>query len=41
MRQVGIYAMDQMEIGNWRFNLGGRQTWVNQTRDATLPTGKL
>ncbi|MGO6675791.1 TonB-dependent siderophore receptor [Rhizobium leguminosarum] len=38
MRQVGIYAMDQMEVGNWRFNLGGRQTWVNQTRDATLPS---
>ncbi|MBA5800142.1 MULTISPECIES: TonB-dependent siderophore receptor [Rhizobium] len=37
MRQVGIYAMDQIEVGNWRFNLGGRQTWVNQTRDATLP----
>ncbi|RWX13939.1 TonB-dependent siderophore receptor [Rhizobium hidalgonense] len=38
MRQVGIYAMDQLEVGNWRFNLGGRQTWVNQTRDSTLPT---
>ncbi|MCV9945258.1 TonB-dependent siderophore receptor [Rhizobium sp. BT-175] len=38
MRQVGIYAMDQIEVGNWRFNLGGRQTWVNQTRDATLPS---
>ncbi|MDU0358869.1 TonB-dependent siderophore receptor [Rhizobium sp. 25PS6] len=38
MRQVGIYVMDQIEVGNWRFNLGGRQTWVNQTRDATLPT---
>ncbi|PCK78659.1 TonB-dependent siderophore receptor [Rhizobium sophoriradicis] len=37
MRQVGIYVMDQVEVGNWRFNLGGRQTWVNQTRDATLP----
>lgn len=38
MRQLGIYVMDQIEVGNWRFNLGGRQTWVNQTRDATLPT---
>ncbi|MGO6691962.1 TonB-dependent siderophore receptor [Rhizobium johnstonii] len=38
MRQVGIYAMNQIEVGNWRFNLGSRQTWVNQTRDATLPT---
>ncbi|MBX4994384.1 TonB-dependent siderophore receptor [Rhizobium binae] len=38
MRQVGIYALDQIEAGNWRFNLGGRQTWVNQTRDATLPS---
>ncbi|MBY5332871.1 TonB-dependent siderophore receptor [Rhizobium leguminosarum] len=38
LRQVGIYAMDQIEVGNWRFNLGGRQTWVDQTRDATLPS---
>ncbi|WP_064684077.1 TonB-dependent siderophore receptor [Rhizobium bangladeshense] len=38
MRQLGIYVMDQIEVGNWRFNLGGRQTWVNQTRDSTLPT---
>ncbi|OWV72365.1 ligand-gated channel [Rhizobium sp. R339] len=38
MRQLGIYVMDQIEAGNWRFNLGGRQTWVNQTRDSTLPT---
>ncbi|MBY5360093.1 TonB-dependent siderophore receptor [Rhizobium leguminosarum] len=38
LRQVGIYAMDQIEVGSWRFNLGGRQTWVNQTRDATLPS---
>ncbi|PDV87482.1 TonB-dependent siderophore receptor [Rhizobium sp. H4] len=37
-RQLGIYVMDQIEVGNWRFNLGGRQTWVNQTRDSTLPT---
>jgi iron complex outermembrane receptor protein len=38
MRQVGVYAMDQIEAGNWRFNLGGRQTWVNQTRDTTYPS---
>ncbi|MBX5154205.1 TonB-dependent siderophore receptor [Rhizobium lentis] len=38
MRQLGIYVMDQIEVGNWRFNLGGRQTWVNQTRDSTLPS---
>ncbi|MBX5068202.1 TonB-dependent siderophore receptor [Rhizobium lentis] len=38
MRQIGIYAMDQIEVGNWRFNFGGRQTWVNQTRDSTLPS---
>ncbi|WP_105384949.1 TonB-dependent siderophore receptor [Neorhizobium alkalisoli] len=36
MRQVGIYAMDQVELGNWRFNLGGRQTWVRQTRYSLL-----
>jgi iron complex outermembrane receptor protein len=38
MRQVGVYAMDQIEVGNWRFNLGGRQTWVEQTRDTTYPS---
>ncbi|MBX4891408.1 TonB-dependent siderophore receptor [Rhizobium bangladeshense] len=38
MRQVGVYAMDQIEAGNWRFILGGRQTWVNQTRDTTYPS---
>ncbi|MGZ2460592.1 TonB-dependent siderophore receptor [Rhizobium sp. IY2] len=38
MRQVGVYALDQIEAGNWRFNLGGRQTWVNQTRDTTYPS---
>ncbi|WP_431323528.1 TonB-dependent siderophore receptor [Rhizobium sp. YTU87027] len=38
MRQVGVYALDQIEAGNWRFNLGGRQTWVEQTRDTTYPS---
>lgn len=38
MRQVGIYALDQVELDNWRFTLGGRQTWVDQSRDTTLPS---
>jgi iron complex outermembrane receptor protein len=38
MQQLGVYALDQIEAGNWRFNLGGRQTWVEQTRDTTYPS---
>lgn len=33
LRQTGIYALDQVELDRWRFTLGGRQTWVEQTRD--------
>lgn len=33
LRQTGIYALDQVELDKWRFTLGGRQTWVEQTRD--------
>lgn len=33
LRQTGIYALDKVELDKWRFTLGGRQTWVEQTRD--------
>jgi iron complex outermembrane recepter protein len=33
LRQTGVYALDQVELDRWRFTLGGRQTWVEQTRD--------
>ncbi|OAP36424.1 ligand-gated channel [Sinorhizobium glycinis] len=36
LRQVGIYALDQIELDRWRFTLGGRQTWVEQDRDTRL-----
>lgn len=32
LRQTGIYALDQIELDRWRFTLGGRQTWVEQSR---------
>jgi iron complex outermembrane receptor protein len=28
LEQTGIYAQDQMEFGNWRFLVGGRQDWA-------------
>ncbi|APG94860.1 TonB-dependent siderophore receptor [Sinorhizobium americanum] len=36
LRQVGIYALDQVELDRWRFTFGGRQTWVEQDRDTQL-----
>ncbi|TPM40258.1 TonB-dependent siderophore receptor [Mesorhizobium sp. B2-3-4] len=33
LRQTGVYALDQVELDRWRFTLGGRQTFVEQTRD--------
>ncbi|CVI58123.1 TonB-dependent siderophore receptor [Agrobacterium leguminum] len=36
LRQVGLYALDQMELDKWRFTLGGRQTWVDQTRQGPV-----
>ncbi|TPK87701.1 TonB-dependent siderophore receptor [Mesorhizobium sp. B2-4-13] len=33
LSQTGVYALDQVELDKWRFTLGGRQTWVEQTRD--------
>lgn len=35
LRQTGLYAMDQIEIDNWRFTLGGRQTWVEQNANGS------
>lgn len=28
LQQTGIYLQDQIELGGWRFSLGGRQDWV-------------
>lgn len=39
MRQVSLYALDQIELDQWRFNLGGRQTWVEQTRTTYSGSG--
>jgi iron complex outermembrane receptor protein len=36
LRQTGVYALDQIEMDKWRFTLGGRQTWVEQTRSTEL-----
>ncbi|RWQ36018.1 MAG: TonB-dependent siderophore receptor [Mesorhizobium sp.] len=27
--QVGLYAQDQIKLGNWRLTLGGRQDWAD------------
>ena len=27
--QLGLYAQDQMSLGNWRFMIGAREDWVN------------
>ncbi|WP_295045682.1 TonB-dependent siderophore receptor [uncultured Paracoccus sp.] len=31
LRQVGVYAQDEIEYGNWRGSLGLRYDWVKQT----------
>ncbi|VDS07821.1 Ferrichrome-iron receptor precursor [Paracoccus haematequi] len=31
LRQVGIYAQDEVEYGNWRGSLGLRYDWIEQT----------
>ena len=31
LRQVGIYAQDEIEYGNWRGSLGLRYDWIEQT----------
>ncbi|WP_341987984.1 TonB-dependent siderophore receptor [Azorhizobium sp. AG788] len=30
--QLGLYAQDQMKIGNWRLSLSGRQDWTSRTQ---------
>ncbi|RJT41075.1 TonB-dependent siderophore receptor [Mesorhizobium waimense] len=39
LRQTGLYVLDQIEMDKWRFTLGGRQTWVEQTRVQLLSDG--
>ncbi|WP_245443832.1 TonB-dependent siderophore receptor [Mesorhizobium sp. DCY119] len=34
LKQTGVYLLDQMELDKWRFTLGGRQTWAEQTRES-------
>ncbi|WP_306751613.1 TonB-dependent siderophore receptor [Paracoccus actinidiae] len=31
LRQVGVYAQDEVEYGNWRGSLGLRYDWIEQT----------
>ncbi len=31
LQQTGLYAIDQIELDQWNFTLGGRQTWVQQS----------
>ena len=31
LEQTGLYAQDQIAIGNWRFLIGGRQDWAQTT----------
>lgn len=38
LRQSGLYAMDQIALGNWHFTLGGRHTWVEQNRTGLYPS---
>ncbi|WP_051356480.1 TonB-dependent siderophore receptor [Azorhizobium doebereinerae] len=34
--QLGLYAQDQMKLGNWRFSLSGRQDWTSRTQTNLL-----
>lgn len=31
LQQIGLYAVDQVELDHWNFSLGGRNTWVRQS----------
>jgi iron complex outermembrane receptor protein len=33
LQQIGLYALDQIELDNWNFSLGGRQTWIQQSNN--------
>ncbi|KAA1174109.1 TonB-dependent siderophore receptor [Marinobacter salinexigens] len=40
-KQTGVYLQDQIALGGWRLNLGGRQDWVeieNTNRDTATVT---
>lgn len=37
--QVGLYAQDQIRLGNWRLSLGGRQDWTDRTQTNLLTGG--
>lgn len=37
LEQTGVYAQDQIAIGNWRFLIGGRQDWA-ETSSTNLRT---
>jgi iron complex outermembrane recepter protein len=39
LTQVGVYAQDQIKLGNWLLTLGGRQDWVESTLDNLLAPG--
>ncbi|MBF7052614.1 TonB-dependent siderophore receptor [Halomonas sp. KAO] len=39
LEQTGVYLQDQLALGNWRLNLGGRHDWVdisNTDRDSGI-----
>ncbi|WP_027992398.1 TonB-dependent siderophore receptor [Sinorhizobium meliloti] len=36
LRQLGVYALDQIELDRWRFTVGARQTWAEQDRARRL-----
>jgi iron complex outermembrane recepter protein len=41
--QVGVYAQDELRLGNWALTLGGRHDWLNgetETPDAAAPGGR-
>lgn len=31
LKQLGLYAQDQVDIGQWSFILGGREDWTNES----------
>lgn len=41
LRQIGLYAQDQLKWGRWVLTLGGRQDWVEtNSRDRVAGTGE-
>jgi len=39
LSQVGLYAQDQIAVGNWRFLIGGRQDWAENSSTSLLAAG--